>query len=167
VVAAAALVGACASEPGYAPPTETEARGAYVRALRADWVDSPPPQRPSQPTAIGPGDAPADAAGKAARALAYESAVESRAIARSQLSSLASLRLGACNWSDIDAGEVKPVAGARLAGVVEGYRCAYRVVHDSAQRGRVGAEGTGYFFQRAGTYDFAEIDQAAFEPVGR
>ena len=159
------IVGACASEPAYPPPTAGEARQAFVRALRADRIETPLPQPPRQPTAIVPGDTPGEAGRKAASVLEYESEVNSRAIAHVLLASLTSLTLGDCRWTAIDADDVKRVSRPRLDGIAEGYRCAYEAFHHSQERGRVSAEGAGYFFQRDGRYDFAEIEQATFEPV--
>ena len=160
------LVTACTSEPSYPPPTPDEARAAYVGAIRADWIDSPPPQPPQGPTAIVPGDTPASAGRKAASVLDYESDMNSRAIARTSLESFAKLALGTCEWTSIDASDVKLPARDRVEGVADhGYLCAYEVSHDTATRGRVSAKGSGYFFHHEGSYDFAKIEEANFEPA--
>ena len=162
------LVTACTSEPTYPPPTADEARAAYVGAIRADWVESPPPQPPQGPTAIVPGDTPGSAGRKAATVLDYESDMNSRAIARGQLQSFAKLVLGECEWTGIDPSDVDLPARDRVEGIADdGYLCGYEVFHDTASRGRVSAKGSGYFFHHEGSYDFARIEEANFEPVGQ
>ena len=162
---AALLLAACASEPAYPPPTEDEARAAYVRAIRADWIESPPPQPPEGPTAVVPGDAPAEAGRKVGSVLEYESEMNTRAAAPGRIQRFDTIALGECEWSGIDADDIQPAGRGRVEGIGEGYRCAYEVFFDTPTRGRVSAEGAGYFFQRDGSYDFGEIEQATFEPV--
>lgn len=162
---AALLAGACASEPTYAPPTEDEARAAYVRAIRADWIDSPPPRPPEGRTSIAPGDTPSEAGRIVGSVMEYESEMNTRATARSSLESFDRLALGECEWGGIDADDIQPAGRGRVEGIGDGYRCAYEVFHDTATRGLVSAEGAGYFFQRDGGYDFGEVEQATFEPV--
>lgn len=162
---AALLVAACASEPAYAPPTDDEARAAYVRAIRADWIESPPPQPPEGPTAVVPGDTPTEAGRKVGSVMEYESEMNTRAAAPGRIQRFDRIALGECGWAGIDADDIQAAGRGRVEGIGEGYRCAYEVFFDTPTRGRVSAEGAGYFFQREGSYDFGEIEQATFEEV--
>src|SRR5688572_13055637 len=148
---AALFVTACASEPAYAPPTDDEARTAYVRAIRADLIDTPARRTPAGSTAIVPGDSPAEAGGKAAGVLSSEAERNDRAMAQRNIDSLQRLTLGDCEWASVDADDIRPYGRERAEGVAKGYRCDYEVFHNTEQRGLVSASGTGYFFHRDGS----------------
>lgn len=165
-VAASLLAAGCASEPAYPPPTGDEAREAYVRAIRADWIDRPAPQPPQGETALVPGDSPDEAGRKVFGVLDYESEMNTRAMAPGLIASLDKVVLGQCEWGGLDAADVKHFARHRIEGAVsEGYGCDYRVFHQTESRGLVSAAGEGYFFHRDGSYDFAKVDEESFEEV--
>ena len=164
---AALLVTACASEPAFAPPTEDEARAAYIRAIRADLIDTPAQRTPAESSAIIPGDTPAEAGRKAGGVLSSEAERNDRAMAQRNIESLGRITLGECEWAAIDPDDIRPYGRERVEGVAQGYRCEYEVFHNTEQRGLVSARGTGYFFHRDGSYDFGQIEQATFERAAR
>jgi hypothetical protein len=102
------------------------------------------------------------------RVLLAESERSARLEAQKTIASLSRVSVGACAWGPIDPDDVKPSGRARVEGAVrDGYRCAYEVFHNTQTRGRVSAKGTGFFFHRAGSYDFAASEEANFAPVGQ
>ena len=158
---------ACGSDPAYPPPTDSEALAAYARAIRADLIDSPPEHSADGPTRLEPGDSPDEAGRKVGSALLQESERTARLDAPRILASLSAVTVGECEWDSIDPDEIRPHGRTRVEGkIADGYRCSYQVIHDTAARGRVSASGTGYFFQRDGSYDFAGVEEDSFAAAG-
>jgi hypothetical protein len=165
---AALLLAGCgaASKPTHPAPTEEEATLAYAHAISADWIDSPPPEPPEGPTAVAPGDTPGEAGRKVGSTMAYASDMETRAMAPGLIESLRKVTVGDCEWTAVDAAKVKAYSAHRVeAEATDGYLCAYEVFHDTKARGLVSAKGSGYFYRHEESWDFAQIDQANFEPA--
>ena len=160
------LATACSSEPMYAPPTNSEAQSAYIRAIRADLIESPP-RHPAETPAAADAERPDQYAARMGRSFAAEAENSSRSNARSRIQSLDRVNVGDCSWGSIDSDDVRPGGRQRVEGAAtEGYSCSYEVFHNSPVRGPVSARGTGYFFHREGSYDFGSVEEASFEEVG-
>lgn len=160
------LLAACGSDPAYPPPTNEEARAAYVRAIRADLIDAPPERRIESPTRLEPGDSPEEAGRKVGSVLLAESEQTSRLEAPRRIAGLSKISVGECSWGSIDPDDIKPHGRERVEGKVsDGYSCDYEVFHNSDVRGLVSAKGTGFFFHRDGSYDFAGSEVSSFERV--
>jgi hypothetical protein len=161
------LLAGCGSDPAYPPPTADEAKAAYARAIRADLIDSPPQRTFAGPAAIVPGDTPRSALAKTGGVLNQEAELGDRAIAPGRLASLDKVTVGECAWGSIDPATVRPYGRGRVEGQVgEGFSCDFEVFHDTDTRGLVSARGTGFFFHREGSYDFAGSKMhTSFQPA--
>jgi hypothetical protein len=161
-----ALLAACGgSEPACPPPTDDEARAAYVRAIRADFIDSPQRHEQVDPGALANGSA-ADVPETMGKSFNAESENSARLNAQQRIDSLGKVTVGECSWGGIDSGNVVPQSRRRIEGRVEnGYTCDYEVFHHTPTRGLVSARGSGAFYQRDGRYEFAGIEEANFKEV--
>jgi hypothetical protein len=160
------LLPACGSEPTYPPPTNAEAKAAYVRAIRADLIEAPPKYTVEGPANLEAGDSPNEAGRKVGSVLLAESERSARLEARKSIASLTKVTVGECTWGSIEPDDIKPHGRDRVEGKVEdGYSCAYEVFHNTDTRGPVSASGTGFFFHRDGSYDFAGSEEGSFAPV--
>src|SRR5687767_6345301 len=101
------LLAACGSEPAYPPPTNGEAKAAYVRAIHADLIEAPPKHAIDGPANLEPGDSPNEAGRKVGSVLLAESERNARLEARKRIASLTKVTVGECAWGSIDPGDVE------------------------------------------------------------
>jgi hypothetical protein len=154
----------CGADPAYPPPVDIEARAAYIRAIRADLIESPPRHTVEGPTNLAPGDTPGAAGRKVGSVWLTEGERNARLDAQRRIASLMRIVVGECSWGSVDPDDVRPTGRDRVEGKVDaGYSCEYEVFHNTATRGQVSAKGRGFFFQRDGSFDFAGSEEGTFE----
>jgi hypothetical protein len=146
-----------APPPGYAVPSNYEARLAYADALRASLKE---PGNPEEGPPQGVEEGYVEAMARGARIRRAEAAIANNKNILSSLETLAKAELSGCVWTALDLEDATGDADVDAAAYPgHAYRCTVKIIHDTYRRGRVEATTDGYFFRNG--HSFVYVGKAA------
>jgi hypothetical protein len=155
--ALAAGLGACtassAGTPGFMAPDDSQARQAYLTAMRTDLLgpdadayleDVPERFRSTHQAMMDPNE---------------------REVVQRILRSITKVKVAGCQWSPVDERAIEPRSKPRAEGkFTAGYLCNLSVHLTSQQRGALSAPARGFFYQDGGQLVFAGKYAHGWEP---
>ncbi|MFT4027022.1 MAG: hypothetical protein QM676_09505 [Novosphingobium sp.] len=167
-VLAMALSGCSFVRADYAPPTEAEAKAAFVREMKSYLLRPSSVEKPSATLLDAAVPEVAMAKGAYYAFDSYRDA-QDRNTVRGKISSLQRVEVSNCEWETVRWAKVDDQAEARMAGIHFGHFCKCREFHRIASGDMVSRTGSGYFFRDEQGFQFAEFvkDRTAYERVRR